>query len=503
MNAPDPRSRADSANSLLTSIAENSQHSVRLEGIAERLEPNVFRYTTPVGSVTWERSGSGAGTQYNVRETVGTNLLSDAATDRILGLDHEQAIRSQLPAGSGEHGRPYAYDSLSQLFDDPKVPDALAVPAAGFPFHGNAGNHGALTSVQSRGICIAAGAGFSGEGWIAQHGRTIDITPTVLAAMFDMQEAHNDARDGSSISALTDPTSKRAKHAVVVVFDGCNVNLLDDVIAKGQASAVASLLARGTGLRHGIVSSFPTVTLPNHAAAFTGRHPGHNGVIHNEFLALDGRHINLLELEEMMHTCQWLREGTETIHEAVHRLLPDAFTTSIFEYIDRGADWSSFDQNRAGEQTRFPKEAHVASTASTEGWNHENVEAMRTYRFMTRLDEWVVNVAETQWDEAQSGHPLPTLQVVNFNVTDSAGHAVGPHFPMARAAIIDSDRRLQRVIDAITRAGVLNDTAIMLISDHGMEQCDLSLLEHPSADLSDVWSTAGRREVGDVLLYPV
>jgi hypothetical protein len=500
MHGPEPESISETSSPA--SVAASGRHDVRLEGIVERLGPDEFRFTASDGSVSWKRLGTIGAYQYTATDETMQNRLRDGATDRVLTLEDERRIREWLPLQTQEHGRPYAYESLSQLFDDPKVPDTLAIPAPGFPFHGNAGNHGALTSVQSRGICIAAGPGFTAHGWIADHGRTIDVSPTVLAALHGSTQARLHNQDGAMIDSLVNNDGPRAKHAVVVVFDGCNINLIDDVVECGDAPAIASLLARGTGLRHGIVSSFPTVTLPNHTAAFTAKHPGHSGVVHNEFLDLDGKHVNLLELESMIRTCDWLTEGTETLHEAIHRLDADAFTTSIFEYIDRGADWSNYSVLRDGETTRFPKEAHVASTASSIGWDHEVEDAKQAYRFMTRLDEYVVATAVAQW-AADSEHPLPTLQVVNLNLTDSAGHAVGPHFPMARAAIIDSDRRLQRLLNAIDDAGVLAETAIMLISDHGMEQCDMSLVDHPSADLTEVWAQHGRREVGDIFLYPI
>ena len=74
--------------------------------------------------------------------------------------------------------------------------------------------------------------------------------------------------------AMLDPATGPARHVVAVVFDGTNTNLLADALASGEMPNIASLLARGAGLRHGIISSFPTVTLPNHTTAFTGVHPG-------------------------------------------------------------------------------------------------------------------------------------------------------------------------------------------------------------------------------------
>jgi phosphonoacetate hydrolase len=504
----------------LTAAVTTADHLVRVEGIAQRLKENHFSFTSAFGTTTWKRDPSSHPMQYERISATGFDLLEDGGTDRLLEFTHEVtfATRTDRSTPASEHGRPYAYESIGQLFDDPKVPDLLLIPAAGFPLHGAMGNHGALTSVQSRGVLLAKGPGIVDRGWIEEHARMVDVAPTVLCALgataveatngvgATRSSAHLQKQDGHVIAGLLNGANSEeapAKHAVVIVFDGCNVNLLADVIARGEAPAVGSFLSDGAGLRHGIISSFPTVTLPNHAAAFTGLHPGHSGVINNEFLSHDGRHVNLLRLEEMIKTCDWLRDDVETIHEAVHRFFPNAFTTSAYEYIDRGADLSNFADNRAGLQTQLPRESQCAPTASPIGWDAEDIEVQKTYRFMTRVDESCIAMAIEHWrNPIDTGHPLPTLQVVNLNLTDSAGHSVGPHQPAARAAIIDSDRRLQRLVDAISAAGALNDTVFFLISDHGMEQCDPSLIDHPTADLSETWSVFGRREIGDVFLYP-
>ncbi len=133
------------------------------------------------------------------------------------------------------------------------------------------------------------------------------------------------------------------------------------------------------------------------------------------------------------------------------------------------------------------------------------VEASDGYRFQSRIDESSLGSAIEQWrGPAVTGHPLPTLQLVNLSLTDSAGHESGPHEALAHASLMDSDRRLGRLLAAIDAAGALHETAIVVLSDHGMEQCDPALLqEHRHADLSPIMGELGLRDVGDVLLHLV
>jgi predicted AlkP superfamily pyrophosphatase or phosphodiesterase len=61
---------------------------------------------------------------------------------------------------------------------------------------------------------------------------------------------------------------------------------------------------------------------------------------------------------------------------------------------------------------------------------------------------------------------------VNFTLTDAAMHEGGPHSEMAAASIRDSDGRIGEVMAAVERAGAFDDTAFVLMADHGMEETD-------------------------------
>ena len=481
----------------------------RVDGVAERLDRNLFRFTSAFGSVTWRRTPFDHGWSVNIDEVHGVDLLAHDRADRFVSIDEERRAVTSRP-NAEDHGRPYAYDSLAQLFDDPKVPSMLLVPAAGFPMHGNTGNHGALTSVQCRGMFVAAGPGVARQGWTPSHGRLVDVAPTLLALLQAPRvngrssngtfrsDARLLAQDGDELVSVLDPTTGPAAQVVAVVFDGCNTNLLADAIDAGDVPTLAALVARGTGLRHGIVSSFPTVTLPNHVTAFTGVHPGRHGVINNEFLDRQGNPVNLLEFAQMLRVPDYVSGDVETVHEAIARWQPDAFTAATYEYADRGASWSTFSEFRA--QRRPHSATAEEARASSTDWAYEN---SRGYRFQSRVDESSIQSAIEHWrGPSVTGHRLPTIQLVNLGVTDDSGHAVGPHGDAARAGLVDSDRRLARLLDAIGSAGSLDQTAVVVLSDHGMEQCNLALFDEPWAELAPRLERLGRREVGDVFLFP-
>ena len=150
-------------------------------------------------------------------------------------------------------------------------------------------------------------------------------------------------QDGDVRDELVDPDD-RPDHVVVFLLDGTNPNALRASIDRGQAPRIGELAARGTSYRHGLVASLPTATLGNHMTQLTGVHPGHSGVLHNTWYDRDhDRVVDLLDLDQMMRAADHLRPDIETVHEALHRVRPDARSAVTYEYADRGADWSTYE----------------------------------------------------------------------------------------------------------------------------------------------------------------
>jgi hypothetical protein len=151
-------------------------------------------------------------------------------------------------------------------------------------------------------------------------------------------------QDGDEITELLDP-DERPDHVVVFLWDGVNPNALHDAVDRGEAPGIASLIERGTSYRHGCISALPTATLANHTTQCTGVFPGRSGVLHNTWYDRNrGVHVDLLDYHQMIRARDHLAPGVETIHEALKRHEPEAFTATTYEYGDRGADYSTYAQ---------------------------------------------------------------------------------------------------------------------------------------------------------------
>ena len=127
--------------------------------------------------------------------------------------------------------------------------------------------------------------------------------------------------------------------------------------ARGEAPNVARLIEMGVAFGHGAMSSLPTVTLANHTSIITGAHPGHHGILNNAwFDRATGEQVITNSQATWPWSMKHLTPGIESIHDVVHRTWPDAFTASVNEPCDTGADYSTFDFFRRGEVPPIPKD---------------------------------------------------------------------------------------------------------------------------------------------------
>lgn len=451
-----------------------------------RKTPTGYRAAGHRGSVDFQRDHVGA--ELTVTATSGENPLANQATDQRTTVAAETDGASHL---LGDHATPLALSSVAQYFDSPQAPDLVLLYPPGHRFHGNVGEHGSLATTQARAPFVAAGKGIVGQGIIDDHIRTVDIAPTVLAllgaATIDGTDGLGNPRqglrlmvqDGDEAAGLVDH-DRLPRHVVLFLWDGTNAQALHDAVARGDAPNAAALMERGTSYRHGAYASLPTATLANHMTATTGVFPGRSGVLHNTWYDRSRRDVvDLLDFRQMITARDHLRADIETIHEALHRNEPHARTIATYEYADRGADWSSYQQMAS----RQPQ----AQLTQQDRRRHRTADYMDNVAFRNYSTYDAQSVADAKLAWSGNLGALPRFSWITLNLTDTCGHEVGPHAPMTQAAIRDSDARMGEIINLIDTAGVLDDTAIILCADHGMQH----IAQSEALDMSGPLTEAG------------
>jgi len=462
-----------------------------VELVAWSPAPDTYEVRAVDGHISFERRRESGDLRFTSTTIAGRDLLADQDPARFSPLAAE--LGAQQPDRTA-NSYPYAYEHIAQIWDHPCAPDLCVVHTAAHRHETHRGEHGSLDIIQARAPFIASGAGIRRSGIVDRHCRLVDIAPTILAllgapTMSGIGPTGEPAdglllsrQDGHVIAGLLDPTQAPPKRVVGILLDGANANVLYDAAAKGEAPNIARLMAEGTTFAHGAFASLPTVTLPNHTAILTGCHPGHHGVLHNAWYdrAL-GRQVVTESRATWQEAMQWLRPGIDTIHSALKRARPGAVTVSVNETADMGADYSTFELWRRGEARRLmPDVGSGVPRHTAEEWYASST----PYRFGTLADVVALQQATAIW----SGHHLdvsyetPTFTWVATSLTDAAFHEGGPHSPIARAAVRDTDARIGELLAAVERAGCTDETAFVVVADHGME--------HNDADLTGDWGEA-------------
>jgi arylsulfatase A-like enzyme len=445
-----------------------------------------YEAVASTGRVHFRRAGPG---EYEIIAVDGENPIGRQDVDRFIGLDDE---RRHAPPHRRDNSYPFAFDHIAQLFDHPAAPDICVVHSAGHNWEdqgGHRGEHGSLGIVQSRAPLVLAGCGVRADGWVPRSARLVDLAPTIAELLgctpvADDVDAYLSGADGRVLREVLDPGARRPRHVVGFLFDGTNANVLYAMAAAGEAPNVARLLEMGTAFGHGAFAGLPSVTLANHTSILTGRLPGHHGILHNAwFDRRSGRQVITNSSANWPTAMQHLDAGVETLHQAIHRTWPDAFTASVNEPCDVDASFSTFEFFRRGEVPPIPTDA-VGLPHTTERF----VRPSKDYASWSVIDHMAVEQAVGIW----SGHyrdvsyPAPRFMWVNFALTDTGMHEGGPYSDVAAAAVRDTDARLGEILRAIEHAGVFDETAFVLVSDHGMEETD--------PDVRGDWDVALRDE---------
>jgi predicted AlkP superfamily pyrophosphatase or phosphodiesterase len=410
------------------------------------------------------RDGMVSFTRAGVVATRGRNPLQRQDPSELSPLRAELA--NVRPAQSA-NVYPFAYDNAAQLFEHASAPDLAVVhtPAHNWEERGgHRGEHGSLDLVQSRAPLIVAGCGVKRLGRIERAARMIDVAPT-LARLAGV-EGPLRAQDGA---ALDDVIEHAAKRVVAFLWDGSNANVLYDMAAAGELPNVTRLMEMGTTFGHGLIASFPSVTLANHTTALTGAHPGRHGVLHNYFYdRAAARQIKTNEPDTWHLARDEISPGVETVFEAVARS-GGGFTAAIDEPADRGASYATFDLVRAAGGAGGGALAAALSPDDVPGATQEFVQRKREFGWASSADNLAVQQVE-QLAAGALGNPAPRFMWINLILPDAANHAGGPYSDIGHAGLRDTDRRFGRIMDALDWGA--GETAFVLLADHGMEDSD-------------------------------
>ena len=246
-------------------------------------------------------------------------------------------------------------------------------------------------------------------------------------------------------SAYGEPGAGRT--VVVVLFDGFSPAMMD-----GVATPNFDRLAReGVSSQH-LVPAFPALSMVNHTTFATGCWPARHGIVANEFRdPLQGLYGGPADRAD----AAW-RTGCESMWQSAER---QGAPAAVFNFVGR---WSSQTGKQAGLiNDEVPWKDHE--------------------------DDATVLAKTT----AALADPHIRLIALYFDYPDSVAHSDGVHGDKTKAAVVQADAVVGRLLAAI--AALPQDRAVDLVvgADHGMTKVDkvinidrLKALHHFDADVA-------------------
>ena len=221
------------------------------------------------------------------------------------------------------------------------------------------------------------------------------------------------------------PRSGSAPILVLVSFDGWR----SDYINRFPVTNLKALAARGVRAP-ALISSFPSLTFPNHYTIVTGLYPAHHGIVAN------------------VMTDPWI---------------PERFTMSA-ETARDPAWWggepiwvTAIRQGQRAATMFWPGSEVAIGRVRPTFWEPFNKELKSPDR-----------VAEALTWLALPEPERPSFVSLYFDEVDSAGHEHGPDSPELRAAALRLDAALGQLVAGVRNLGLEDRTTFVIVSDHGM-----------------------------------
>jgi len=231
-------------------------------------------------------------------------------------------------------------------------------------------------------------------------------------------------------STGTTPATPAAATAPPTVLLLSIDGLRADMVERGHSPNLARLAREGVRAV-GMSPSYPSLTFPNHYTLVTGLRPDHHGIIHNSMRAEDLGDFRLDNREAVTNPAWW---GGEPIWVGVEKA----------GY--KSATWS------------WPGSEAAIQGVHASQW-HAYDESVPLPERMQLVLSWLQG--------APDGHK-PRLVAAYMEQVDKAGHTYGPDSPEYAAALRQVDAAIGQLLDGMRRDGLLDQTNVIVVSDHGM-----------------------------------
>ena len=253
-------------------------------------------------------------------------------------------------------------------------------------------------------------------------------------------------------AASNEPVSTELGHSenvVILVLDALSSQYLSQMGSNSNLAKIARDGAANLGAR----CIYPSHTLTNHTTIMTGVSSGVHGIIGNVRLGEDGlstiksREPEMIQVDTIFELAQ--AQGLKTAVVSGKNNLVKLFSA--------GCDVGTSNVSRLDYLPSAP--------------NLDDAETNKDYYEMNlELADWVFESLYTVLEKEN-----PNLTLVNVQSTDYIGHRFGPESDEMKTCLKRVDKALGKLYDKMKKSGMLENTTLIIVADHGMTESDKAI----------------------------
>ncbi len=485
--------------------------------VATRIGENTYEVTAARGKIRFTRVNTNKGYRYDVEVLEGGNPIENQsqfvaptyAEELALGSNPNNATVEGYADGDPrlsfidlkDEVYPYGYERIAAYFDHYDSADLMVNWANFAHFAVAPGEHASLNLIQSRSPFVAWGKGIL-PGVYEGPLRHVDVAPTVMKMLGAPKTDCVDERgifshhcylrwqDGHVIEEIL--SGELVQTVIIVTCDGLNHTELHRRIdtEPEKYSTIAKMRNEGMWAKYGSITNWPSVTYPSHNVLGSGAYSGHHGLVDNSYYYRDTKE-SATPIGDTFNTEKYwnpvIPEQVESLHMALHRAFGQwdepngAYTASFFDPSVSDADTADLEfRDRSGQVPLVQKA--LSSLIPFDGLTYPNVSVTESYSIFGEQMTELASMTEF-YNLFEKVQPRPKFVIMNFPATDGTGHDRGPHGDLMGKVLEHIDNNLRVMFNWFAKWGMLENTVVILTSDHGMQLADPTRSSDPIANL--------------------
>lgn len=248
-----------------------------------------------------------------------------------------------------------------------------------------------------------------------------------------------------------------AKHVVLISIDGFRPEFYKD--PQWPAPNLQLLMSEGV-YADSVRSVFPSVTYPAHTTIITGAMPGNHGVMHNNPFEPKGQsgewywHEKSIQVETLWDAAKKENLTTASVYWPVAVGAPIDYNVPVIRPVN--------DKNET--------QLSLTRTVVTPKGLLEEIELNATGKLTPKIfnnNYFIMDENISRMGAYLIEQYKPSLTAIHFISVDHFAHAAGKDSDLVKQAVGLVDRAVGSIVEAVKRAGIKENTAIIVTGDHG------------------------------------